>query len=152
MIGRVPRNHGPNVSCLAALTSDGIIAPLVIEGAIDGTVFQPWLREWLLPTLAPGTTIVLDNLSVHRSPKVREAVDAAHCHLRFLPAYSPDFNPIELAFSKLKTHLRAVGSRTHETLVDAIGVGLGTISDTDATAWYQHCGYRFPPNDPPQPL
>jgi len=121
------------VSCLAALTPDGIAAPLVIEGAIDGTVFQPRLRAWLLPALAPGTTIVLDNLSVHRSPDVRKLVEEAGCHLRFLPAYSPDFNPIELAFSKLKTHLRAVESRTHETLVEAIGVGLRSISETDAT-------------------
>ncbi len=150
--GRVPRNHGPNMSCLAALTPDGITVPLVIEGAIDGAVFQPWLRAWLLPALAPGTTIVLDNLSVHRSPDVRKLVTGAGCYLRFLPAYSPDFNPIELAFSKLKTYLRAVGSRTHETLIDAIGAGLGTITTADATAWYQHCGYQFPPDDPAQPL
>jgi transposase len=152
VVGRVPRNHGPNVSCLAALTPAGITAPLVIAGAIDGTVFQPWLREWLLPALAPGTTIVLDNLSVHRSPDVRQLVDEAGCHLRFLPAYSPDFNPIELAFSKLKTHLRAVGSRSDETLMAAIGAGLGTTTGADAAAWYQHCGYHFPPDDPAQPL
>ena len=152
VIGAVPRNHGPNASCLAALTPDGITAPLVIEGAIDGTVFQPWLREWLLPAVAPGTTIVLDNLSVHRSPDVRTIIEGAGCHLRFLPAYSPDFNPIELAFSKLKTHLRGVGSRTHDTLVAAIGDGMNQISATDATAWYRHCGYQFPPDDPVQPL
>jgi transposase len=128
VIGRVPRNHGPNVSCLAVLTPDGITAPLVIEGAIDGTVFQPWLREWRLPALRPGTTIVLDNLSVHRSPDVRKIITAADCHLRFLPAYSPDFNPIELAFSKLKTHLRGTASRTYDTLVVATG------SNTDGPA------------------
>jgi len=100
------------MSCLAALGPTGITVPLVIEGAIDGSVFQPWLREWLLPALGKGTTIVCDNLSVHRSPIVHELVAAAGCQLRFLPAYSPDFNPIELAFSKLKTHLRATGTRT----------------------------------------
>lgn len=152
VVDRVPRNHGPNMSCLAALTPDGITVPLVIEGAIDGTVFQPWLREWLLPALAPGTTLVLDNLSVHRSPDVRKLVAAAGCHLRFLPAYSPAFNPIELAFSTLKTHLRGVGCRTPETLMDAIGAGLGTISAAEATAWYAHCGYHFPPDNPAQPL
>ncbi len=151
VIGRVPRNHGPNVSCLAALTPDGITTPLVITGAIDGTVFQPWLREWLLPELRPGTTIVLDNLSVHRSPDVRKAVSAAGCHLRFLPAYSPDFNPIEFAFAKLKTPLRGTASRTYDTLVAAIGDGMNQISALDATAWYEHCGYRFP-NDDTQPL
>ncbi len=152
VIGRVPRNHGPNVSCLAALATTGIITPLVIEGAIDGTVFQPWLRNWLLPTVPVGTTIVCDNLSVHRSPEVRKLVAAAGCHLRYLPAYSPDFNPIELAFSTRKTHLRRVGSRTQEALSDAIGAGLDTISATDARSWYRHCGYPLPPDDPAQPL
>lgn len=140
VVGRVPRNHGPNLSCLAALTPDGITTPLVIAGAIDGVVFQPWLREWLLPTLAPGTTIMLDTLSVHRSPAVRTLVTAAGCQLRFRPAYSPDFNPIVLAFSKPKTHLRGVGSRTYETLIDPIGTGLATIRPTDAMAWYWNCG------------
>ncbi len=152
VIGRVPRNHGPNMSCLAALSPTGITVPLVIEGAIDGSVFQPWLREWLLPSLVEGTTIVCDNLRVHRSPDVRKLVAAAGCQLRFLPAYSPDFNPIELAFSTRKTHLRGVGSRTHATLRAAIGAGLGAISAADATAWDQHCGSQFPPDDVAQPL
>ena len=151
VVGRVPRNHGPNVRCLAALSPDGITAPLVIAGAIDGSVFQPWLRKWLLPALRPGTTIVLDNLSVHRRPDVRKIITAAGCHLRFLPASSPDFNPIELAFAKLKTHLRGTASRTYDTLVTAIGDGRNQISAADATAWYEHCGYHFP-NDDTQPL
>ncbi len=149
--GHVPRNRGPNVRCLAALTPTGIAAPLVIAGAIDGSVFLPWLRNWLLPTLAPGTTIVLDTLSVHRNPDVRKAVTAANCHVRFLPAYSPDFNPLELAFAKLKTHLRGTASRTDDTLVAAIGDGMNQISAADATAWYVHCGYCFPDDDG-QPL
>lgn len=152
VVGRVPRNHGPNMSCLAALATTGITTPLVIEGAIDGTVFQPWPRDWLLPALAPGTTIVLDNLSVHRRPDVRKLVAAAGSQLRCLPAYSPDFTPIELAFSKLKTHLRGVGSRTPEALIAAIGTGLGTITTTDIAGWYGHCGYPLPANDPAQPL
>ena len=147
VVGRVPRNQGPNVRCLAALTPTGIAAPLVIEGAIDGSVFLPWLREWLLPSLVPGTTIVLDNLSVHRNPDVRKAVAGAGCHLRFLPSYSPDFNPIELAFAKLKTHVRGTANRTYDTLVAAIGTGMDQISAADAIAWYEHCGYRFPNND-----
>lgn len=152
VVGRVPRNHGPNLSCLAALTTMGITAPLVIEGAIDGSVFQPWLRDWLLPAVPRGTTIVCDNLSVHRSPNVRKLVAAAGCHLRHLPAYSPDLNPIELAFSTRTTHLRAVGGRTQNTLVAAIGAGLGTITAEDARSWFRHCGYPVPPDDPVQPL
>lgn len=151
VVSHVPRNRGPNLTCLAALTPRGITAPLVIEGAMDGAVFGPWLREWLLPTLTPGTTVVLDNLSVHRMATVRQAVEAAGCQVRYLPSYSPDFNPIELAFAKLKTHLRGVGSRTSETLLQAIGEGMTQISASDATAWYRHCGYQFPPDDP-QPL
>lgn len=151
-MGRVPRNHGPNASCLAALSPTGIIAPLVIDGAIDGSVFQPWLRDWLLPTLTPGTTLVCDNLSVHRNPDVRTLVEAAGCHIRFLPAYSPDFNPIELAFSTLKTHLRTAGARTAETLVAAIGTAFTGITATEATAWYRHCGYHGPTDHAVQPL
>lgn len=152
VVGQVPRNHGPNSSCLAALTATGICTPLVIERAIDGAVFQQWLRDWLLPALPAKTTIVCDNLNVHRSPDVRTLVEAAGCTLRFLPAYSPDFNPIELAFATLKTRLRAAGSRTYETLVAAIGEGCTAISEAEATAWYRHAGYQFPPDDPVQPL
>ncbi len=152
VIGAVPRNHGNNVTCLAALTPTGIQAPLVFEQALTGDIFVPWLREWLLPNLAPGTTIVLDNLSVHRHANARTVVAAAGCHLHYLPAYSPDFNPIELAFAKLKTHLRGTARRTYDTLVDAIGTGVDQISAADATAWYRHCGYRLTPHEQEQPL
>ncbi len=152
VMGRVPRNHGPNVTCLAALTYTGIRAPLVFPGALDGPIFVQWLRDRLLPTLASGTTIVLDNLSVHRTAAARAAIETAGCQLRFLPAYSPDLNPIELAFAKLKTHLRAVASREYETLVTAIGEGFDRITTTDAEAWYQHCGYSISGPSPGQPL
>jgi len=109
--GRGPRNHGANGTCLAALSTTGIQAPLVFPGSLDGAIFLQWVRDRLLPTLAPGTTIVLDNLSVHRTAAARAAITAAGCHLRVLPAYSPDVNPIELAFAKLKTHLCGVASR-----------------------------------------
>ena len=144
VVGAVPRNHGPNVSCLAALTPSGIAAPLVIEGAVDSAVFVPWLRDWLLPRLAPGTTIVCDNLSVHKHADVRPAVEAAGCRLAYLPPYSPDYNPIELVFAKLKTHLRAVGGRTFEALVAAIGRGLATITTADIAGCYRHCGFPLP--------
>lgn len=144
VVGAVPRNPGPNVSCLAALTPAGICAPLVIPGAIDRRVFLPWLREWLLPALPPGTTIVLDNLSVHRGPAVRAAVEAAGCRLRYLPAYSPDFNPIEQAFAKLKAYLRGVAARTYDSLVTAIGDGLRRITPTDTAGFYRDCGYHLP--------
>lgn len=145
VVGRVPRNHGPNVTCLAALTSTGIRAPLVFPGALDGAIFVQWGRDRLLPTLASGTTIVLDNLNVHRNA----AVEAAGWQLRFLPAYSPDFHPIELAFAKLTTHLRAVASRDYETRVTAIGDGFDRIWAADANAWYRHGGYVVPDDSHP---
>lgn len=141
VIGRAPRNHGPNVTCLAALTPTGRQAPWVFEGALDGSLFTRWVRECLVPTLAPGTTVVLDNLQVHRNAEARAAIEAAGCQRCFLPAYSPDFNPIELVFAKLKSHLRAAGARTFEALVEAIGTGLAQITLTDIQGFYRHCGY-----------
>lgn len=150
VVGRVPRNHGPNVTCLAALTPTGMRVPCVFEGAVDGPLFLRWVQEWLVPALAPGATVVLDNLSVHKNPDVRKAIDAAGCHLRFLPAYSPDFNPIELVFAHLKTHLRATGARTFETLVEAIGAGFDQISAAEIRGYYRHCGYPLPTLPHPQ--
>jgi transposase len=145
--GVVPRNHGPNITCLVALSPTGMQAPCVFEGAVTSALFVRWLREWLLPTLAPGTTVVLDNLSVHRNADVRPVIERAGCHLCYLPAYSPDFNPIELAFSKLKTHLRGVAARSFEPLLTAIGTGLDHISPTDIRGYYDHCGFPLPDPD-----
>lgn len=152
VVGQVPRNHGPNISCLAALSATGICSALAIPGSVDGDVFQPWLATELLPRLTPGTTIVLDNLSVHRGAGVRDLVAAAGCTLRFLPAYSPDFNPIELTFSRLKAHLRAVAGRTFDTVVRAIGESFNTVTPQQAAAWYRHCGYPLPTRESSQPL
>lgn len=144
VIGAVPRNHGPNVTCLVAVRAEGMVAPCVFEGAGDGTLFVRWVQDWLVPTLVPGTTVILDNLSVHRNLAVRPALEAAGCFLRFLPAYSPDFNPIEMAFAKLKTFLRGVAARTYETLIAAIGEGLDQITPHDIVGFYRHCGYPLP--------
>ena len=144
VVGAIPRNHGPNITCLVALSPTGTQAPCVFEGAVTSALFVRWLREWLLPTLAPGTTIVLDNLSVHRHADVRPAIEEAGCHLRYLPPYSPDFNPIELAFSKLKTHLRGVAARSFEPLLAAIGDGLDRITPADIRGYYTHCGFTLP--------
>lgn len=144
VIGTVPRNHGPNVTCLVAISATGVHAPCVFEGALDGDLFARWVAEWLVPTLRPGLTVVLDNLSVHKNLAARLAIEAAGCHLHFLPASSPDFNPIELAFSKLKTHLRGVAARAFDPLVDAIGTGLSAITTHDIAGYYRHCGYDLP--------
>lgn len=150
VIGAVPRNHGPNITCLVALSPSGTHAPCVFEGAVTSDLFVRWLREWLVPTLAPGTTVVLDNLAVHRNADVRPVIDGAGCHLCYLPAYSPDFNPIELAFSKLKTHLRGAAARSFETVLPAIGAGLDQITPADIRGYYGHCGFPLPdPDDQP---
>ena len=152
VVGTVPRNHGPNVTCLAAISATGVQVPCVFEGALDGAFFGRWVTDWLVPVLAPGTTVVLDNLSVHKTPAARQAIEAAGCHLRFLPAYSPDFNPIEPLFSKLKTHLRGAAARAFDPLVEAIGDGLRTITPGDIAGYYRHCGYPVPSDETVQPL
>lgn len=144
VIGHVPRNHGHNITCLAAISAAGVLAPCVFERSLDGPLFAQWMRDWLLPTVPKGTTIVLDNLSVHRNPDVRTAVARAHCHLLFLPAYSPDFNPIELLFAQLKTHLRGLAARTFDAVVNAIGSGLDAVTPAHLSAYYRHCGYPIP--------
>ena len=147
VVGAVPRNHGPNITCLVALSPTGMQAPCVFEGAVTSDLFVKWLREWLVPTLAPGTTVVLDNLAVHRNADVRPTIEEAGCQLRYLPPYSPDFNPIELAFSKVKTHLRGVAARSFEPLLAAIGTGLNRISTSDIRGYYDHCGFSLPDPD-----
>lgn len=144
VVGAVPRNHGANVTCLVALSSVGMQAPCVFGGAVDSALFVTWVREWLVPTLAPGTTVVLDNLSVHRHAAVREVIDAAGCYLRYLPAYSPDFNPIEMAFAKLKAYLRGVGARSYAPLLTAIGTGLARITASDTAGYYRHWASPYP--------
>jgi transposase len=139
--GQAPRNHGQNSTLLAALTLDGIRAALVVEGAANGDVFETYISQVLAPILRPGQLVIWDNLSVHKRPEAREAVEARDCQVVFLPPYSPDFNPIEQAFSKLKTALRRAKQRTRDGLWDAIGEALNAVTSSDATGWFTHCGY-----------
>jgi transposase len=141
VVGVVPRNHGPNVTLLAAMSHAGITAAMTMTGATDGAVFALFVGQILVPSLHPGQVVIWDNLSVHRNQKLRRSIEAAGCHLRFLPAYSPDFSPIEPAFSKLQTALRQAGARDRAALEDAIAAGLATITAEDAAGWFGHCGY-----------
>lgn len=140
-VGAAPRNHGSNVTLLAALAPAGIAAALVVEGAADGAAFAAYVREVLVPALRPGQTVILDNLGAHKGEEARALVEAAGCRLLFLPAYSPDFNPIELAFAKLKQALRRAAARTYDALVEAIGEALASITAADARAFFAHCGF-----------
>jgi transposase len=143
-VGRAPRNHGPNVTLLAALTPQGIGPALVIAGAVDGAAFAAYAEQVLAPSLRPGQVVVLDNLSAHKSADAREAVEAVGARLLFLPAYSPDFNPIELAFAKVKARLRAAAERTHDGLVATTASAIDAITAADARGFYAHCGFPLP--------
>jgi transposase len=145
--GRAPRNYGQNTTLVAAMTVRGITAALTVPGALDGAAFDVFLTQILLPRLRPGQVVVLDNLSVHTRTSVRARIEAAGCQLRYLPPYSPDFNPIEQGFSKLKGYLRQVEARTQEALDGAISAGLAMITAADASGWFRHCGYE-PPGQP----
>jgi len=139
--GQAPRNYGRTTTLVAALTPTGLQAPMTLLGALDSDAFAVYVREFLLPTLTPGTLVILDNLSVHQRADIRALFDAAGCDLLFLPPYSPDFNPIELIFSKLKTRLRRLAARTQEALEDAIAEALTSLSPQDAANCFRHCGY-----------
>ena len=140
-VGRTPRNHGPNVTLLATLTPAGIGLAVAIPGAVDGAAFIAYAERVLAPSLRPGQVVILDNLSAHKSEGVRTAVEAVGARLLFLPPYSPDFNPIELAFAKVKEHLRAAAARNPEGLFAATAAAIDAVSTTDAQGFYAHCGF-----------
>jgi transposase len=137
----VPHGHRKTTTIVAALRADGITAPLVLDGALDGQSFLAYLRQFLAPVLRPGDVLVMDNLSSHKVAGVREAVEAAGATLRYLPPYSPDLNPIEQVFAKLKTLLRAAAARTVETLWSTIGSLLNRFPPAECARYLAHCGY-----------
>ncbi len=142
--GAVPRNHGKNTTLVAALTPQGLQAPWTLEGAMDTLAFERYITQVLGPTLRPGQIVILDNLSVHKADSIRTAIEARQCELLFLPPYSPDFTPIEQAFSKIKAILRAAGARVRDALLEAIRLAVDAITRDDAVAWFAHAGYVLP--------
>jgi transposase len=141
VIGHVPRNHGPNVTLIAAMDQEGLLGELTLTGALDSLAFEVYVTRVLVPQLWPGDIVILDNLSAHKSKTARMWIEATGAQVCFLPPYSPDFNPIEHAFSKLKAWLRGAGARTRADLDQAISAALHTITSADAAAWFAHCGY-----------
>ena len=143
VLGRVPRGRWTTVTLLATLTPQGLGPGYQFPGALDRVVFEAFVERILVPSLRPGQTVVLDNLSVHKSAKARQLIEAAGCQLVFLPTYSPDFNPIEQAFAKLKQRLRRSEARTVETIMTATHTHYGAITAADARSFYQEAGYNL---------
>jgi transposase len=137
-----PRNRGTVITMIGALTLDGLTAMMTIEGGTDADVFEAYVEHFLVPELSHGDIVVLDNLGAHRTRRVRELVEAAGARIWFTPPYSPDLNPIELAWSKLKAFLKTAKARTRDALDTAIAMAMDLITPKDAKGWYRHCGFR----------
>jgi transposase len=140
----VPRNRGKNTTLLSSMSAEGMGPSLAVTGAVDAQVFEAYLERVLLPELRPGRVVVMDNLSAHKTEKVRELVEGAGCELLYLPPYSPDLNPIEEAFAKIKGILRKAEARAREVLVEALGPALSSITEEDSRGFFEHCGYATP--------
>jgi transposase len=141
LVVAVPHGHWKTTTFLAALRHDGLTAPCVFDGAINGARFLAYVEQALAPTLRAGDIVVLDNLKAHKVKGVREAIEAAGAQLRYLPPYSPDFNPIEQAFAKLKALLRTAARRTVDALWRAIGHALDAFSPAECTNYFANAGY-----------
>jgi transposase len=141
--GGVPVNYGANLTIIGALGSAGVAAVMTVEGATDGEVFLVYVKRVLVPTLHAGDIVIMDNLGAHKVDGIKEAIEACGARVLYLPPYSPDLSPIEQCWSKLKTALRAIGARTRRALSRALAHALATISESDALAWFAHCGYQL---------
>jgi len=143
VIGRVPHGHWQTTTFLAGLRHDRVVAPLVLEGAIDGASFLAWVEQFLAPTLEAGDIVVADNLSSHKVAGVREAIAARGASMMLLPSYSPDLNPIEQLFAKLKAIIRALAPRSREALFQAIGHAIDQVSAAECANYLAHSGYGW---------
>jgi transposase len=141
VVSSVPHGHWKVVSTIAAMTSRGVLCSASFDGATDTELFVTFVRETLAPLLVPGQVVVLDNLQPHKSPQVRRLVEAAGARLLLLPPYSPDFNPIEMAISKVKAVLRKLARRTVDALFEGIGEALTSVTPSDSLHYIRHCGY-----------
>ncbi len=142
LIGAAPHGHWHTTTFVGALTTRGFIAPLVIDGAVNGELFLGYVEQVLVPELRRGDVVVLDNLGSHKLAGVRRAIEGAGCRVLYLPPYSPDLNPIENAFSKLKALLRAAAERTVDRLWATIGRLLDRFTRRECRNYFRHCGYR----------
>ena len=144
LVCKTPHGHWKTTTFLAALRHDRIDAPLVLDGPINGAAFLAWVQQFLVPTLAPGDRVVMDNLASHKVAGVKEAIEAAGASLAYLPPYSPDLNPIEMMFSKLKALLRKAAERSIDALWTKIGTLLDQFPPSECAAFIRHVGYGQP--------
>jgi transposase len=138
----VPRNRGKNTTVLSSMTIEGMGPSLTVEGATTAAVFETYVERVLSPMLRAGQIVVMDNLTAHKGERVRDLIEERGCKLMYLPPYSPDFNPIEEAFAKIKGILRKAKARSREALIEAIGEAISALSARDARGFFEHCGYR----------
>ncbi|HEY1785743.1 MAG TPA: IS630 family transposase [Pirellulales bacterium] len=143
LVEKTPCGRWQTTTFLGALRAEGFIAPLTVEGGINGELFRAWVEQHLAPVLKIGDIVVMDNLSSHKVAGVRQAIEAAGAELRYLPPYSPDLNPIELAFSKLKKLLRDGAERTVDKLWKLCGDALDQFTELECRNYFRHCGYRY---------
>jgi transposase len=138
----VPRRRGKNTTMLSSMSLGGMGPTLAVGGATTAAVFEAYVEQVLAPSLRAGQVVVMDNLGAHRPKRVRELIEQRGCELLYLPSYSPDYNPIEEAFAKIKHLLRQAAARSKEALLEAIGAALSAVSAADAQSFFEHAGYR----------
>jgi transposase len=141
---KVPRNRGANTTLLASMSLKGMGPCVAVEGPTTATVFEAYIEKALVPSLRCGQIVVVDNLSAHKSERVRALLEERGSQLLYLPPYSPDLNPIEQAFSKIKGALRKAGARTREGLIEALGAAISAVTSGDARGFFKHGGYHLP--------
>lgn len=143
-VDRTPHGHWKTITMLSAIRQAGVIeeASLALDGSIDGPTFLGYVRQCLVPSLRPGQIVVMDNLASHKIAGVQEAIEGAGCDLWYLPAYSPDLNPIEKLWSKVKAWLRRMAAKTFDTVVDAIGLALRAVASEECRNYFASCGYK----------
>ena len=143
VVDQVPLPSGPQTTTLAVIGLTGVTAPLMLSGAVNGSVFYGYIAQCVVPTLQPGDVLFMDNLSAHKVAGIEALIEAQGAQLIYLPPYSPDFNPIELAWSKVKTILRRLKARTFPDLMAALKQALLAITPYDIQGWFAHCGYAI---------
>ena len=140
-----PAGRYETLTLMSAIRLDGVVAPMLLEGPVNAEIFAGHVENCLMPALAPGDLLIMDNLPARKSVRITQAVENAGCQLVYLPPYSPDYSPIENMWSKVKAILRKTAARTFDAVVDGVGEALHAITHDDCEGYYEHCGYSDTP-------